>query len=154
MASLCTVLSRGCPATWSEGCVLTSSCGALPRAFQSLTSAVPPSSSLSAPASVASWLSLHHTRVAAASGLCICCSLCGLACPPHVHMALAPHFSCACPQKSHLQCRHLIQNVAGTAKHSPLSHFPIFFSILTVCNGCATGCGYSSLPLPPGPQSW
>lgn len=87
MASLCTVLSRGCPATWSEGCVLTSSCGALPRAFQSLTSAVPPSSSLSAPASVASWLSLHHTRVAAASGLCICYSLCGLARPPHVHMA-------------------------------------------------------------------
>lgn len=42
MASLCTVPSRGCPATWSEGCVLTSSCGALPRAFQNLTSCCPP----------------------------------------------------------------------------------------------------------------
>ena len=42
MASLCTVPSHGCPATWSEGCVLTSSCGALPRAFQNLTSCCPP----------------------------------------------------------------------------------------------------------------
>lgn len=73
---------------------------------------------------------------------------------PHTCTWLAPHFSCACPQKSHLQCRRLIQNVTGTAKHSPLSYFPILFSILTVCNGCAAGCGYSSLPLPPGPKSW
>lgn len=153
MASLCTVPSRGCPATWSEGCVLTSSCGALPRAFQSLTSAVPhpphflpqPAWPPGSPSTTPELLPLQGFASAVPSvGLLV----------PHTCTWLAPHFSCACPQKSHLQCRRLIQNVTGTAKHSPLSHFPILFSILTVCNGCATGCGYSSLPLPPGPKSW